>query len=37
MTSDHRTADVIVIGAGIHGTSTALHLALRGVELGRGI
>src|SRR5690606_14771574 len=26
------TADVIVIGAGIHGCSTALHLAMRGLK-----
>src|SRR5262245_2119080 len=27
-----RTADVIVVGGGIHGCSTALHLAMRGVR-----
>ena len=33
MTSDPRSADVIVIGAGIHGCSTALHCAMRGLSV----
>ena len=27
-----RTADVVVIGGGLHGCSTALHLAMRGLR-----
>ena len=27
-----RTADVVVIGGGLHGCSTALHLAMRGLK-----
>ena len=33
MTERHPELDVIVIGAGIHGCSTALHLARRGVKV----
>lgn len=33
MTDDRRSADVIVIGAGIHGCSTALHCAMRGLSV----
>jgi len=33
MTQTARAADVIVIGAGIHGCSTALHLARRGLAV----
>jgi sarcosine oxidase subunit beta len=33
VTSGPRSADVIVIGAGIHGCSTALHCAMRGLSV----
>lgn len=33
MNSGRRSADVIVVGAGIHGCSTALHCALRGLSV----
>jgi sarcosine oxidase subunit beta len=32
MISADATADVIVIGGGLHGCSTALHLARRGIK-----
>jgi sarcosine oxidase subunit beta len=32
MSNGSRTADVLIIGGGIHGCSTALHLALRGLR-----
>ncbi len=31
-----RTADAVIIGGGLHGCSTALHLAERGLEAGPG-
>jgi sarcosine oxidase, subunit beta len=33
MSGDAGTADVLVVGAGIHGCSTALHLGLRGAKV----
>lgn len=33
MSAERRSADVIIIGGGIHGCSTALHCALRGMSV----